>query len=51
VETDWIIQKVPLELSERIFNTILIILGGQGIDVILWMTWMKMHKAIFDIVA
>jgi hypothetical protein len=51
VETDWIIQKVPLELSERIFNTNLIILGGQGIDVILWMTWMKMHKAIFDIVA
>jgi hypothetical protein len=34
-----------------IFNTNLIILGGHGIDVILGMTWTKMHKAIFDIVA
>jgi hypothetical protein len=35
VDTDWIVQKVPLELSERIFSTNLIILNGQGIDVIL----------------
>jgi hypothetical protein len=35
VDTDWIVQKVPLELSERIFSTNLIILYGQGIDVIL----------------
>jgi hypothetical protein len=34
-----------------VFNTNLIILGGQGIDVILWMNWMKMNKAILDIAA
>jgi hypothetical protein len=34
-----------------VFNTNLIILSGKGIDVILGMNWMKMHKTIFDIVA
>jgi hypothetical protein len=34
VDVDRIVQKVPLELSERIFSTNLIILSGQGIDVI-----------------
>jgi hypothetical protein len=49
VNADWIVQKVPLELSERIFSTNLIILSGQGIDVILGMSWMKMHRAVLDI--
>jgi hypothetical protein len=38
VDADQIVQKVPLELSGRIFSTNLIILNGQGIDVILGMT-------------
>jgi hypothetical protein len=38
VEADRIAQKVPLELSEKIFSTNLIILSGQGIDVILGMS-------------
>jgi hypothetical protein len=50
VDTDRIVQKVPLELSMRIFSTNLIILIGQGIDVILGMSWMKMHRAVLDIV-
>jgi hypothetical protein len=37
-EAEWIVQKVPLELSRRIFSTNLIILSGQGIDVILEMS-------------
>jgi hypothetical protein len=49
VDADRIVQKVPLELSGRIFNTNLIILSGQGIDVILGMSWMKMHMAFLDI--
>jgi predicted aspartyl protease len=49
VDADRIVQKVPLELSGRIFSTNLIILSGQGIDVILGMSWMKMHKAVLDI--
>jgi hypothetical protein len=51
VDADRIAQKVSLKLSGRIFSTNLIILGGQGIDVILGMSFMKMHKAILDITA
>jgi predicted aspartyl protease len=51
MDADRIVQKVPLELSGRIFSINLIILSGQGIDVILGTSWMKMHKAIFDIAA
>jgi hypothetical protein len=50
VDADQGVQKVPLESSERIFSTNLIILSGQGIDVILGMSWMKAHRAVFDIV-
>jgi predicted aspartyl protease len=39
VDADWIVQKVPLELSGRIFSTNLIILSGQDIDVILEMSY------------
>jgi hypothetical protein len=49
VDADRIICKAPLELAERVFSTDLIILRGQGIDVILGMSWMKWHKAILDI--
>jgi hypothetical protein len=49
VDADRIVQKVPLKLSGGIFSANLIILSGQGIDVILGMSWMKMHKAVFDI--
>jgi hypothetical protein len=49
VEADRIAQKVSLELSGKVFSTNLIILSGQGIDVILVMSWMKMHKAVLDI--
>jgi hypothetical protein len=51
VEADRIAQKVSLELSGKVFSTNLIILSGQGIDVILVMSWMKMHKAVLDISA
>jgi predicted aspartyl protease len=43
VDANQVTQKVPHELSERIFSTNLIILSGQGIDVILGMSWMKLH--------
>jgi hypothetical protein len=49
MNVDHIAQKVPLELSGRVFSTNLIILSGQGIDVILEMNRMKLHKAILDI--
>jgi hypothetical protein len=32
-----------------VFPTVLIVLDGQGIAVILGMSWMKLHKVILDI--
>jgi hypothetical protein len=49
VDADRIVQKILLELSGRIFSTNLIVLSGQGIDAILGMSWMKMHRAVLDI--
>jgi hypothetical protein len=43
-----IAREVLLELARQVFPTHLILLGGQGIDVIL--SWMKLHKAILVIV-
>jgi hypothetical protein len=42
-------KEVPLELAGQVFPTHLIVLDRQGIDVILGMSWMKLHKAILDI--
>jgi hypothetical protein len=50
VDTNQIVSKAPLKLAGRVFSTDLIILSGQGIDVILGMSWMKLHKAVLDIV-
>jgi hypothetical protein len=49
VDVDHVVQKVPLELSEWIFSTNLIIPSGQGIDVIPGLSWMKAHRAVLDI--
>jgi hypothetical protein len=49
VDTDCIAQKVPLELSGRVISANLIVLSGQGIDMILGMRWMKLHQVILDI--
>jgi hypothetical protein len=48
VDANQVAQKVPLDLFGRIFSTNLIILC-QGIDVILGMSWMKLHRAVLDI--
>jgi hypothetical protein len=44
-----IVREVPLELARQVFCTHLIVLEGQGIDIILRMSWMKLHNAILDI--
>jgi hypothetical protein len=51
VDADRIVRKAPLDLVGWIIETNLIVLSGQGIDVILGMSWMKWHKAISDIAA
>jgi hypothetical protein len=49
VDADQIVRKAPLKLVRTVFSIDLIILRGQGIDVILGMSWMKRHKAVLDI--
>jgi hypothetical protein len=44
-----IAREVPLELAGQVFSTHLNVLDGQGKDVILGMSWMKLHKAMLDI--
>jgi hypothetical protein len=49
VVANQMVHKIPLELAGRVFPTTLVILEGQGIDVIFGMNWMKMHRAVLDI--
>jgi hypothetical protein len=44
-------MAAPLNLASRLFETNLIVLEGQGIDMILGMGWMKGFKAVLDIAA
>jgi hypothetical protein len=47
VVTKKLVMYTPLNLTGKLFITSLIVLDGQGIDVILGMSWMKGHKALF----
>jgi hypothetical protein len=49
VDADRIVHKAPLKLAGRVFSTDLIILKGQGLDVIVGMSWMKWHRVVLDI--
>jgi hypothetical protein len=49
VDADRIVYNAPLELVGRVFSTYLIILKGQGLDVIAGMSWMKRHRAVLDV--
>jgi hypothetical protein len=51
VDAYQIVRKAPLNLVGRVIETNLIVLSGQGINVILGMSWMKWHKAILDVAA
>jgi hypothetical protein len=51
VVADCMVHKIPLKLAGQIFPINLLISEGQGIDIILGMRRMKMHKALLDISA
>jgi hypothetical protein len=51
VDADRLVRRAPLDLAGRVFETDLIVLNGQGLDVIPRMSWMKWHKATLDIAA
>jgi hypothetical protein len=44
-----IAREVPFKLAGHVFPTHLVVLDGQGIDVILGMSRMKRHKVILNI--
>jgi hypothetical protein len=43
-----VVVNPPLNLGGRVYKTSLIVLEGQGMDVILGMNWMKRHRALLD---
>jgi hypothetical protein len=45
----FVVREGLLELTGQVFSTHLIVLDGQGIDVILGMSWMNLNKAMLDI--
>jgi hypothetical protein len=38
----------PLDLAGKLYKPSLIVLDGQGLDIILGMGWMRAHKALLD---
>jgi hypothetical protein len=51
VFTKQVVVNPPLNLKGRVYKTCLIDLDGQGIYVILGMSWMKRHTALLDTTA
>jgi hypothetical protein len=49
--TRQVVVNPPLNLGGRVYTTSLIVLDGQGIDVILGMNWMKRHRTLLDTAA
>jgi hypothetical protein len=46
--TKQLVINAPLNLGGKVYKTHLIVLDGQGINVILEMSWMREHKALLD---
>jgi hypothetical protein len=46
ISTNQLVKNTPLNLGGKEYKTCLIVLEGQGIDIILGMGWMKAHKAL-----
>jgi hypothetical protein len=51
IVTMQMVMHAPINLAGRIYKPSLIVLDGQGLDIILGMGWMNAHKALLDTVA
>jgi hypothetical protein len=49
VVTKQTVMHAPLDLAEKLYKSSLIVLDGQGLDIILDMGWMRAHKTLLDI--
>jgi hypothetical protein len=50
VVTKQIVMHAPLDLAGKLYKPSLIVLNGQGLDIILGMGWMRAHKALLNTV-
>ncbi len=48
VVTKQTVMHAPLALAGKLYKPSLIVLDGQGLDIILGMEWMRAHKALLD---
>jgi hypothetical protein len=50
VLTKQTVMHAPLDLAGKLYKPSLIVVDGQGLDIIVGMGWMRAHKALLDIV-
>jgi hypothetical protein len=51
IVTKQMVMHTPINLARKIYKPSLIVLDGQGLDIILGMGWMKAHKTLLDTAA
>jgi hypothetical protein len=51
IATNQLNRNVPILLGSRIFKTTLLILGLEGMDIILGADWMTQHRVVLDVAA
>jgi hypothetical protein len=51
IATSQLNRSVPISMGSRIFKTTLLILGLEGMDIILRADWMTHHRVVMDVVA
>jgi hypothetical protein len=51
IATNQLNQIVPISMGSKIFKTTLLILGLEGMDIILGADWMTQHRVVLDVAA
>jgi hypothetical protein len=51
IATNQLIRSVPISMGSKIFKTTLLILGLEGMDIILGADWMTHHQVVMDVAA
>jgi hypothetical protein len=51
IATNQLNRNVPISMGSRVFRTTLLILGLEGMDIILGADWMTQHRVVLDVAA
>jgi hypothetical protein len=51
IATNQLIRSVPISMGSKIFKTTLLIMGLEGMDIILGADWMTHHQVVMDVAA